>query len=253
MSARAPLVGITAEVEWHEGNPSRPIYSADTKNFEALRGTGVMMVVLPHEPDLAESYLDVLDGLFIPGGGYQFPHPDLFPAELSADIPAHKYRRTQFERAMIRGALARRIPLLGVCGGFQTLNAVLGGKLIVSLADDWHTAIQHRQPEPYTEGTHTVQPVPGTRLAGLTGTKPYSVNSKHRQGVVEAARGARVSARAPDGMVEAIEVDGHPFCIGVQWHPEFFITPADRRLFEGFAATCHAHAVERQRGGGGPQ
>lgn len=232
---RIPLIGVTPDIEANpRGIPPRPYYILDSRTFDALRAEGAAPVMLPHEIEQIPRYLEALDGIVISGGGYQFPHPDLFGAGADGTDSPEKLQRAAFERALITAAIAADVPLLGICGGFQMMNAVCGGKLIVSLADSRPTDIQHRQVEGYAEGTHTVRAEPGSDFFRWFGTDAALVNSKHSQGVIETGPHARVAARAPDELVEAIEIPGRRFALGVQWHPEFHITPLDKRIFEQF-------------------
>jgi len=116
------------------------------------------------------------------------------------------------------------MPLLGICRGAQALNVACGGTLHQHLPG-------HRQSEPGSRPTHEVEVLPGTRLAGLLGAGPVAVNSFHHQAVDRLGGGLRVSARAADGTIEAIE--GAGFVVGVQWHAEAM---ADGRLFEALAS-----------------
>jgi putative glutamine amidotransferase len=114
------------------------------------------------------------------------------------------------------------------------MNSVAGGKLIVSLAASRPSDIRHRQVESYAEGTHTIRDEPGSDFARWFGSQDALVNSKHSQGVIEVGPRARIAAKAPDGLVEAIEVPERRFALGVQWHPEFHINPGDQLIFERF-------------------
>jgi putative glutamine amidotransferase len=119
---------------------------------------------------------------------------------------------------MAAGAVAAGIPVLGVCGGMQLLAVVRGGALHQHLPDD--LGVSHEQPPPKDVPSHPVEVAPGSILARLVGPGSLDVNSTHHQAVSRPGSGMAVSARAPDGVVEAIELDGHPFALGVQWHPE---------------------------------
>ena len=232
---RTPLIGVTSDIEANPGGkPPRPYYILDSRTFDALRAEDAAPVMLPHEIGQIPRYLEALDGILVSGGGYQFPHPELFGEGADGTDSPEKLNRAAFERALISAAIAADVPLLGVCGGFQMMNSVCGGKLIVSLAASRPSGIEHRQTESYAEGTHTVRAEPGSDFARWFGPEAVLVNSKHSQGVIEIGPRARVAARAPDGLVEAIEVPGRGFALGVQWHPEFHITPSDKLVFERF-------------------
>jgi putative glutamine amidotransferase len=119
----------------------------------------------------------------------------------------------------------------------QTLNAVLGGKLVISLAEANPVWSRHRDP-PFNKLSHDVAVLENTLLHSLTGANTFPVNSLHRQGIIEVGPDVVVSASADDGIVEAIEAPQYRFCLGVQWHPEFDLTPADQLIFDGFVRAC---------------
>jgi putative glutamine amidotransferase len=145
-----------------------------------------------------------------------------------------KDRRTAFELAITRGALAGDMPVLGICGGQQLLNVVLGGTLIQHIPDEIRDALAHEQPNPRDESGHDISVTPGTLLYKITGTSTMSVNSAHHQAVRTIGKGIVVDAVAPDGVIEGIEAPGKRFCLGVQWHPEFSIDPGDSKIFDAF-------------------
>ena len=234
---RKARIGITPDNEMRDGNPSRPFYFLDARNFVALKAAGCTPIMLPHQIDEVDAYVDMLDGIIISGGGYQFPVPDLLPPRGVGDVPDEKRARTEFELALIEATLSKKKPLLAVCGGVQTLNAALGGKLVVKLAEANPVWAKHRSP-PYDSVGHEVAVKPGSKLHALTGRERFPVNSLHRQGIVEVGPGVVACATADDGIVEAIEHPKHRFCLGVQWHPEFGISDADGKLIRGFVEEC---------------
>lgn len=205
------------------------VYSRGAPLVEAVSLAGGLPVLLPHHVDEADALLDVLDGFVIGGGGHQFQDSRrLFSETPLASGPPHKRRRTAFEVALIEGALKRDIPILGICGGFQTMNAVLGGTLVVNLAQEniaWaaHTA-------DHVGAAHDINPV-GELIGRLARGKPFAVNSLHKQGVRPEGAGGIATALSPDGLVEAIEMPEKNYFVGVQWHPEHPLSAVDRGLF----------------------
>ena len=230
------LIGITADVE-PRAPSGRLAYLSPARLSEAVADAGGTPALLPHHNGSIDTYLSRLDGLLISGGGYQFPTPDLFT---QGPDPSGKQARARFEADLIQRALNRDMPVLAICGGFQVLNAVTGGKLIVDLAGGFDTIIAHDQSGPVGTMGHEVNLDPASTLAFICGGLRFAVNSHHRQGVTEVGAHMRVSARAPDQLVEAIEMPGKRFAIGVQWHPEWAVSDADRRLLLAFisAARC---------------
>ena len=137
-----------------------------------------------------------------------------------------------------RGALARDLPLLGICGGQQLLNVVLGGTLIQHIPDEVEGALVHEQPNPRHEAGHPVALAGDGLLRSICGSSEMAVNSAHHQAVKAVGPGVVVNAVAPDGVVEGIEAPHYRFCLGVQWHPEYAVSPSDSAIFRAFVATA---------------
>jgi putative glutamine amidotransferase len=176
-----------------------------------------------------------------PGGAFDLD-PQLYGATSRHVTVSTKDRRTAFELAVTRAALERDRPLLGICGGQQLLNVALGGDLIQHIPDAVPGCLAHEQPNPRTEPGHSVEVAAGSRLHAIGGATRLEVNSAHHQAAGAVGAGVVVSARAPDGVVEAIEMADRRFCIGVQWHPEYRISAADDALFDGLIAACRSAA-----------
>ncbi|HEV2301063.1 MAG TPA: gamma-glutamyl-gamma-aminobutyrate hydrolase family protein [Stellaceae bacterium] len=225
-----PVVGLTLDHEPPGGYSNFPWYAIRENYVRAVRNAGGLPVLLPHEPEMTEAYLDRIDALVVTGGGFDVD-PALFGEATRHPSVKTKDRRTAFELAATTGALAREMPVLGICGGQQLLNVALGGTLYQHIPDEVPNALPHRQPNPRDEPGHTVEIVPGTFLHRITGELRLPVNSAHHQAVKAPGPGVVVDALAPDGVVEGIEDPCRHFCLGVQWHPEFEIGDADRRIF----------------------
>ncbi len=235
--ARRPLIGLTLDREPPGGYSRFPWYALRENYCAAVAAAGGLPLALPHEAALAAETVAAIDGLVVTGGAFDVD-PALFGAATRHATVALKPGRTDFEVAVTRAALDAGKPVLGICGGEQLLNVVLGGTLIQHIPDAVPDALAHEQPNPRDEPGHDVDIVPGTRLAAIVGVARMSVNSAHHQAVRDVGPGVVVNARAPDGVVEGIEDPSRPFCIGVEWHPEFLIDPGDRRLLEAFIAAC---------------
>lgn len=228
-----PLIGITLDSEPAGGYSKFPWYAVRENYCNAVAAAGGLPLPLPHEPELAEEYLARIDGLVITGGAFDVD-PALFGDSSRHETVVTKDRRTSFEFAVTQGAITRDIPLLGICGGQQLLNVVLGGTLIQHIPDAIPGALAHEQPNPRDEAGHDVTVTPGTLLAAITGAVTMSVNSAHHQAVRDVGDGVIIDAVAPDGVIEGIELPGKRFCLGVQWHPEFSIDPGDSRIIAAF-------------------
>lgn len=234
---KAVVIGLTVDSEEPGGYSRMPWYALRQNYCSAVTAAGGLPVLLPHEPEQAGAYLDRIDGLLVTGGAFDVD-PALFGASSRHATVKTKDRRTAFELAMVRGALDRDMPVLGICGGQQLLHVVLGGGLIQHIPDEVPGALAHEQPNPRTEAGHDVAVVPGTRLAEIVQAAVLPVNSAHHQAARDEPPGVVVSARSADGVIEAIEVPGRRFCLGVQWHPEYHISEGDRRLLDAFIAAC---------------
>ena len=232
-----PIIGLTLDHEPEGGWSTFPWYAIRENYCAAVRRAGGLPLLLPHEPDLAEAYLDAIDGLIVTGGGFDID-PALFGAAIRHPSVTTKDRRTAFELAAAKGALARDMPLLGICGGQQLLNVALGGTLIQHIPDEVPGALPHRQPNPRNEPGHLVRIVAGTLLHRIAGADVFAVNSAHHQSVKEVGPGLVVDAVAEDGVIEGIEDAHRRFCIGVQWHPEFELSDGDRRIFRALVAAA---------------
>ncbi|MBF0356214.1 MAG: gamma-glutamyl-gamma-aminobutyrate hydrolase family protein [Alphaproteobacteria bacterium] len=232
-----PLIGITLDSEEPGGYSKLPWYALRQNYCEAVTRAGGAPLLLPHEPDLAEAYLNTIKGLVVTGGAFDVD-PALFGATERHATVKLKTKRTQFELAIVQGALKRSMPILGICGGQQLLNVALGGTLIQHIPDEVSLALAHEQPNPRTEPGHDVVLTPGSKLAAICQTTSIPVNSAHHQAVKKLGEGLTVNATAPDGVIEGFEYPGQRFVIGVQWHPEYAISPADDRLFQSFIEAC---------------
>jgi putative glutamine amidotransferase len=243
---RLPIIGITLDYEEaneHPAAPGKPYYAkkpwyALRENYcSAISTFGGIPLPLPHELDLVSHYLEMINGLVITGGAFDVS-PELYGQSTQSDTVTTKHRRTRFEYALVQGAIARNIPILGICGGEQLLNVVLGGTLIQHIPDTIANPLAHEQPNPRDEPGHEVAIAAGSLLARIVGSDTIAVNSAHHQAIAKPAPGTMVNATAPDGVIEGIELPSHPFCLGVQWHPEYFVTESDRKVMNAFVTAA---------------
>ena len=234
-----PLIGVTLDAEQPGGWSRFAWYALRVNYTDAIAAAGGLPVALPHDTALAAPMLDRLDALVVTGGAFDVD-PALYGAPDTHPTVTLKDRRTTAELALVQGALARDMPVLGICGGQQLLAVALGGSLIQHIPDAVPEALEHEQINPRHEPGHDVAVTPGTQLHAIVGADRMGVNSAHHQAVASAGAGAVVNAVSPDGVIEGIEGPAYKFCIGVQWHPEFFIDPGDRRIFDALIAAARA-------------
>jgi putative glutamine amidotransferase len=191
--------------------------------------------------------LDGIDGLLLTGG------EDVAPARYGQDphptVVDVNPERDQLEVTLIGDARRVRMPILGICRGIQILNVACGGTLVQDIPSDVPGALEHSLTVPPHQSfslAHEVWVEKDSLLSRLMrerlgGADTCEVNSRHHQAVGRPASGFVTSATAPDGVVEAIEDPGVPFCLGVQWHPEnFWRTGEFRAIFEGFLEAASA-------------
>ncbi len=234
-----PLIGVTLDAEQPGGWSKFPWYALRANYADAIAAAGGLPVALPHDPALCDALLDRIDGLVITGGAFDVD-PALYGASGRHATVTLKQRRTEAELALVQGALARDMPVLGICGGQQLLAVALGGTLFQHIPDSVPGALEHEQPNPRDEPGHEIAVHAGTVLARIVGAATMRVNSAHHQSVATPGPHAVVNATAPDGVVEGVEDPRRRFCLGVQWHPEFLIDPGDAKIFHAFLAACAA-------------
>jgi putative glutamine amidotransferase len=229
-----PAIGITLDSEEPGSYSKFPWYAVRENYASAVAAGGGLPLMLPHELGRVDEYLDLMSGLLVTGGAFDVD-PSLFGAKSTHPSVVVKSHRTDFEWAMTEGALTRNMPVLGICGGQQLLNVVLGGTLIQHIPDEIENALAHEQPNPRDEAGHDAKVVKDTLLYSISRNEDLSVNSAHHQAVKDVGDNVVINAVAPDGVIEGIESSKYAFCLGVQWHPEFSIDPADRKIFQAFA------------------
>ncbi len=238
-----PLIGVIMDYEASGSFSSRPHYALRCGYFDAVLKAGGLPVALPYLDEARDDYLNRCDGLIVPGGFYPFPSR-LYGRDESPDETVHP--RHRFEVDLTRAAMDRDMPFFGICAGMQVIAATKGCTLYADIGDDPGTNIDHLNGRPAEEIAHTVAITPGTLLHRIVGVGEMAVNTAHKEALRDATDGIVINARAPDGIVEGIELPDQTFCLGVQWHPEFFLDDASPHLalFRAFVTA----AAERRDG-----
>jgi len=214
-----PRIGILLDYESKGSFSKRPHYALRTAYFDAVWKAGGLPFGIPYLENANGDYLDALDGLIVPGGFYPFP-PEVYgdPADGSAVHP-----RYAFERTLMTEALSRDLPTLGICAGMQVMAVARGATIWRDIKNELDCAVDHLNAKPAEQTAHAVYIESGTRLHTITGQSEIAVNTAHNEALKDIPNGITVTARAPDGIIEAIELPDRRFAIGVQWHPEFFL------------------------------
>ena len=225
-----PMIGILLDFQASGSFSSRPHYALRTGYFDAVWRAGGLPVALPYLGAAAADYLARLDGLILPGGFY--PFPARLYGETAPDAES-VHPRYAFEADFARMALDADTPMLGICAGMQVIAAATGATLYRDVRAELPTDIDHLDAMPAEEAAHGIEITPGSVLARTLGVTDMQVNTAHKEALKDGLEQLTVSARAPDGVIEGIEIPDHRFCLGVQWHPEFFAAEGDPnfRLF----------------------
>jgi putative glutamine amidotransferase len=233
-----PLVAVSSTIKLTEGAVRVRLNDSYLRAIEDARLTPLVTAPLA-DLDRCGDVLDAVRGLVLTGG------EDVNPAEYGAEphpaLGEINPRRDRWEIALVREARARRIPTLAICRGIQILNVALGGTLVQDIPAQWPGALPHEDGERGAR-SHPLEIVTGSATEGALGGTLIAVNSIHHQAIDKLASGLRITARSPDGLVEAVETeDDGWWVVGVQWHPEELTCtaePWDRGLFAAFAERC---------------
>ena len=208
---------------------------------DALTKAGAEVRVMEGAADAGDA-LQGVDGVLLTGG--RDIDPTLYAEERHPATQDAEPGRDELELALARRALATNIPLLAICRGVQVLNVAAGGSLVQDIPSEVGHMVPHDVREPRDAEAHPVRVKPGSKVAEALAAELNEhgetlVNSRHHQAIAKVAPGMEVTAVAPDGLAEAIEKDGGPFCVGVQWHPEnFHGSGRFKGLFDAFVRSA---------------
>ena len=245
MTQRKPVVLVPA---CNRMMGEHPFHVAGKKYIDAVRLAGCQPLVVPTaEVGEIDALLDIADGVLLTGSAYNV-HPSHFDEAVhDPDLPLD-LDRDVWTLPLIPRVIARGMPLLGICRGFQEANVALGGTLHQAVQEvpdrHDHRAAKNASADVQYGLAHEVFVQPGGVLAGVLAEPRIHVNSVHGQGANLLAPGLRVEALAPDGLVEAFSVsDARGFNLCVQWHPEWQAAsnPVSMRLLKAFGAACEAY------------
>ncbi len=216
-----PIIGITLDWEVKGTFSDAPYYALRENYFTAIYNAGGIPIAIPYIKEEISTYLNIIDGLVIPGGDFAFPKE--WYLDKKEQSPYNSTPRLEFDIEIIKAALELNKPLLTICAGMQILACLHGAKLTSQIK----TNIEHRSKK-RNEFIHDINIVPATLLAEIIKTNKAKVNSVHIEGLTTLnpadlhTSKIIVNAAALDGTTEAISIKNQAFALGVQWHPEFF-------------------------------
>ena len=230
---KRPVIGISAANIFNER-----MYSQRITYPQAIEAAGGLPLLLPCLPSAehAAQVVSLLDGLLVPGGADV--EPSFYGEERLPECGSSLESDDVYDLALIREAARQGKPILAICRGMQLVNTAFGGTLYQDIPAQTGSALRHPMLEGGIENYHTAAIAEGSRLARILGAGEIRINSSHHQAVKMPAKGFTVTAKAPDGIVEAMEsADGRILC--VQWHPERMVDEERfRHLFEMFVEQC---------------
>ena len=234
---KKPLIALTLDYETSKGYSNYPWYAIRENYFTSIEESGGIGVGIPHNMKDIVSLLHKIDGLVITGGNFDID-PNIFGESSVHKTVKLKENRTNFELLAAEIMLKQNKPVLGICGGEQLINVLYKGSLIQHIPDEIKNPIEHEQKNPRNEAGHSVTIQENTKLYSIISKQNIMVNSAHHQAIKVPGKGLIVNAISNDGVIEGIEDPTKTFCIGVQWHPEFFIQGSDNKLLKAFINAC---------------
>jgi len=231
----SPIIGITTY-----GRDDKNHFTLPAEYSEAVHRAGGTAILLPPGVPAVDRWLDTVDGIILAGGG------DIDPLHYAGADHDAVYmvdrERDDTELALVRRIVESGRPTLGICRGAQTLNVALGGSVHLHLPDVFGETVRHRLP-PRLPTPHEISLDGRSRLASITGELRFAAPSWHHQAIDRVAEPLSVVGRAPDGVIEAVEMPSHPWLIAVQWHPELSAAsdPIQQKIFDALVRVADEH------------
>lgn len=225
-----PIIGMTM-------NNSDGRYFLNEPYVEAIEKNGGIPICIPIDSD---EIVEMIDGLLLTGG-YDID-PKYFGEEPHPKLGIVTAKRDAVEMQLVRKCLEKGIPIFGICRGLQLLNVFFGGNIYQDINTQFKTNIEHQQKEERTKATHEVVVEKNSKLFSIIEMENLFVNSMHHQAIRKVGERLTSVASAPDGIVEAIELENYPFCVAVQWHPEELAKAGDlpsKKMFESFIESAN--------------
>ena len=234
-----PVIGLCSS---YEKNTENDRIFLNREYLDAIRHFGGVPVVIPAEAGEEEQMLllDMCDGLVLTGG--DDIDPKLYGERILNETVVPAPERDVGEPRLIGMAMARRMPILGICRGLQIMNVYLGGTLYQDIPAQFETVVTHKMERPFARVIHDCLLEQDSPLQAITGCSVIGVNSFHHQAVKAVAPELAVMGRATDGIVEAVWKPDYPFLWAVQWHPEMLwpVEASSQKIWEAFIASTLA-------------
>jgi putative glutamine amidotransferase len=231
-----PLIGVTTSRSTSRTGLSQITLTEAYAQALVRAGACPVLIPLGLPTALLQASLARLDGILFTGGGDI--HPERYAGSEHPLVSDVDTDRDQVELSLLEEVVGRYMPFLGICRGLQLVNVGLGGSLYEDIVDQHPHGQRHQfsgeQPRNYL--AHSVEILPESTMAGILGARRVQVNSLHHQGIRRLAPSLLATAKAPDGIIEAVELEDYPFGLAVQWHPEWLQEhPPMVELFRAFA------------------
>lgn len=208
-----PIIGITVHF-----NEDTNKYSLNKEYSDAIELAGGIPLLIPFTKN-ASKYFDIIDGLLISGGGPGHVNKDRLTKKHLPSLKEQNPKRYSFEKFIILEAKKRDLPMIGICRGCQMINEVFGGSMYYRISTDIKGSSEHYQTVPDDIYSHSIKLDENSLLFSLLKKSKVNVNSFHRQSIKNPPKDFNIVAKAPDGVVEAIESKKN-FVVGIQFHPE---------------------------------
>ena len=221
---KRPSIGVFLDYEAEGSFSQRPHYAIRTSYFDAIWKAGGIPVGIPYIDNAVTEFKELCDGFLFPGGFYPFPARLYGETQIEHEV---LHPRFQFEERLMSHLIDENTPVLGVCAGMQVMAGLYGGTFYRNLHEAFETTINHLNHRPAEQAAHNVDVVTGSHLHSILGVTQIAVNTAHNEALSNKPNSLIINAIAEDGVVEGIEIPEKQFCLGVQWHPEFFANEGD--------------------------
>jgi putative glutamine amidotransferase len=241
---KKPKIGVI--LDFNQGQEkyysTRPHYAIRKNYLDMISRLEGLPILIPYDFQNIENYLEILDGLMVIGGFFDINPKRYGENEIHKTIILNE-ERENFEFEFVQKFMKSNKPILGICNGMQVINVLKGGSLIQDIQSENKNYKIHEQSkvkgrEDSSKAYHEVLVEKNSLLHKIIGEEKIATNSSHHQAIRNVGNGLEISAKALDGIIEAIEDKNHKFCIGVQWHPEFSVSKADEAIFNAFVKAC---------------